>query len=108
MKKLSHIAIIAAFTIFSGASHAGTSTGKVTFMIINSTNYLFFIAGVKTESPTCGNNSEWAINLGSAQGKALYALLLSAQAQDKTVSVVGNGTCSIWADREDVLYAAVY
>lgn len=108
MKKLSYIATIAAFTIFSGASHAGTSAGKVTFMIINSTNYLFVTAGVKTGSPACGNNNEWAVNLSTAQGKSLYALLLSAQAQDKTVSIVGNGTCSIWADREDVLYAAAY
>lgn len=108
MKKLSRIAIISGFLLLSGMTHAGTSNGKVTFMIINSTNYLFVTAGVKTGSPACGNNNEWAVNLGTAQGKSLYALLLSAQSQDKTVSIVGNGTCSIWADREDILYAAAY
>ncbi len=74
-------------------------------MIINASNFLFFTAGIKTGSPTCGNNNQWAINLATAQGKTIYALLLSAQAQDKTVSVFGNNTCNNWGDREDVLYA---
>ncbi len=93
-------AILLAFNV-----QAGTSSGKVTTMIINATNFLFFTAGTKTGSPTCGNNNQWAINLATAQGKTIYALLLSAQAQDKTVSVFGNNTCNNWGDREDVLYA---
>lgn len=87
------------------ASHAGSSSGKVTLMIINSSNYLFFTAGIKSGSPACGNNDQWAINLGTAQGKTIYALLLAAQAQDKVVNVVGNNTCNNWGDREDVLFA---
>ncbi|WP_235511556.1 hypothetical protein [Acidovorax sp. Root568] len=92
------------FTI-ACSSHAGSSSGKVTTMIINSSNYLFFTVGTKSGSPTCGNNDQWAINLATAQGKSIYALLLAAQAQDKTVNVVGNNTCNNWGDREDVLYA---
>lgn len=108
MRKIKLIALFACVITFGPASFAGASTGKVTFMIINSTNYLFVTAGTKTGSPSCGNNNEWTVNLNTAQGKSLYAMLLAAQAQDKTVSIVGNNTCSQWADREDVLYAASY
>jgi len=83
---------------------AGTSSGKVTSIIINASNYLFFTAGTKTGSPACGNNNQWAINLGTAKGKSIYVMLLAAQTQDKTVSIYGNQTCNEWGDREDVLY----
>lgn len=87
------------------ASNAGTSTGPVTILIVNSSNYLFFTAGTKTGSPTCGNNNQWAISLSTAQGKSIYVMLLAAQAQNKQVSVYGANTCNNWGDREDVLYA---
>jgi hypothetical protein len=86
------------------ANAFGSSAGLVSNIIINSTNYLFFTAGEKSNSPTCGNNNEWALNLSTAKGKSIYVLLLSAQLQSKVVYVIGNGTCNEWGDREDVLY----
>lgn len=104
--KITNKISIAVCTAFIACNvQAGTSSGKVTTMIINASNFLFFTAGTKTGSPSCGNNNQWAINLATAQGKTIYALLLSAQAQDKTVSVFGNNACNNWGDREDVLYA---
>lgn len=105
MKAINKIAIATCIAVLSCSAQAGSSSGKVTSLIINSSNYLFFTAGVKIGSPSCGNNNEWAINLTTAQGKTIYALLLSAQAQDKTVNVAGGNTCNNWGDREDVLYA---
>ena len=107
MKFNTKLIVIAILCATACASHAGSSSGKVTSMIINSSNYLFFTAGTKSGSPACGNNDQWAINLGTAQGKTIYALLLAAQAQDKVVNVVGNNTCNNWGDREDVLYAFI-
>ena len=105
MKISQKITLAACSLVFVCSAHAGSSSGKVTTLIINGANFLFFTAGVKTGSPSCGNNNQWAINLATAQGKTIYAMLLSAQAQDKTVSVFGNNTCNNWGDREDVLYA---
>ena len=34
----------------------------------------------------------------------MYALLLSAQAQGKFVSVTGNQGCAVWGDRENPLF----
>ncbi|MDR0203806.1 MAG: hypothetical protein LBJ40_16785 [Delftia acidovorans] len=86
---------------------AGSSSGKVTTLIVNSENYLFFNAGAKTGSPACGNNQQWAINLSTPKGKSIYVMLLAAQMQDKTVTIYGNQTCNEWGDREDVYYGVM-
>lgn len=104
MKNIKPIAILACALTFGTTSFAGSSSGKVTTLIVNASNFLFFTAGTKIGSPSCGNNNQWAINLGTAQGKSIYALLLSSQAQDKVVYIVGNNTCNNWGDREDVLF----
>lgn len=104
MRKIKLITLLACTLTFGSTAIAGSSAGKVTTMIVNASNYLFFTAGTKSGSPVCGNNNQWAINLGTAQGKSIYALLLAAQAQDKTVYIFGNNTCNNWSDREDVLY----
>lgn len=104
MRKIKLIALFACTLTFGSTSFAGSSSGKVTTLIVNASNYLFFTVGTKIGSPVCGNNNEWAINLGTAQGKSIYALLLAAKAQDKTVYIAGNNTCNNWGDREDVLY----
>lgn len=106
MKIISRITAASILVLLACTAHAGSSSGKVTTMLINSSNFLFFTAGVKSGSPACGNNNEWAINLATAQGKTVYALLLAAQAQDKTVVIAGNNTCNNWGDLEDVLYAS--
>lgn len=83
---------------------AGTSTGQVGMMLVNAYNFLFFSAGTKSGSPVCGNNDQWVVDLSSPTGKSIYALLLYAQGQGKTVFVVGTGACANWGDREDALY----
>lgn len=107
MKNIKYLLIAIASTMIIGHAHAGTSTGKVTTMIVNASNFLFFTAGTKTGSPGCGNNNQWAINLGTAKGKSIYAMLLAAQMQDKSVTIYGNNTCNEWGDREDVLYGMI-
>jgi len=106
MKKfLISIATATCLLLNTGAHAAGSSSGLVGMMIVNSSNFLFFTAGTKAASPVCGNaNDQWSLNLSTAVGKSTYAMLLSAQAQAKVVYVFGNGTCNGWGDREDVLY----
>ncbi|CAM3839790.1 MULTISPECIES: hypothetical protein [Delftia] len=104
MQKILAAIFFAAQTI---AATAGTSSGKVTTLIVNADNYLFFTAGIKTGSPACGNNNQWAINLGTAQGKSIYVMLLAAQMQDKSVTIFGKQTCKEWGDREDVSYGTM-
>jgi hypothetical protein len=59
-----------------------------------------FSAGQHQNKPGCqilnGGGEGWAINVYSGHGKAMLALILSAQAQGKTITVWGNGTCDTW------------
>lgn len=98
------IPVLVGTILLATSAHAGSSSGKVTTLLVNSSNFLFFTVGTKIGSPLCGNNNEWAINLATAQGKSIYALLLAAKALDKNVTISGNNTCNNWGDREDVLY----
>jgi hypothetical protein len=105
MKNLISILIGLTCALLHLNGNAGSSSGAVTMMIVNSSNFLFFTAGTKSNSPSCGNNNQWALNLSTPTGRSIYALILSAQAQGKVLYIVGNGTCNGWGDREDVLFA---
>lgn len=93
---------------YSHSVYAGSSLGPVTTVIVNSSNYLFFEAGAiagKANCATAGN--QWALNISTATGKSIYALILFAKNTGRQVLVAGNGTCNNWGDREDVLYASI-
>ena len=57
---------------------------------------------MKSECSTQGN--EWASSVATPTGKAMYALLLTAAASGRAVSVVGSADCSAWGDREAPRY----
>ena len=105
MNILRSVIIVLVIFITPLSALAGQSSGLVSEIIVNGFNYLFFSAGTKSGSPACGNNNSWALNLSTAKGRSIYALVLTAQAQGKSLVVVGNNTCNEWGDREDVLYA---
>ncbi|HEY6528756.1 MAG TPA: hypothetical protein VIZ65_08675 [Cellvibrionaceae bacterium] len=93
---------------FSEAIHAGGSNGNVATVMVHSGNAVIFDAGVHNQKPACsivGNH--WAFSLTSEDGKAMYAMLLTAAAQNKKVSVYGTGLCSAWPDRETPLYISI-
>jgi hypothetical protein len=74
------------------SSQAGTSTGVFSSIVIsNLTNAVSFVAGAHNNKPTCanGSNDYWSFSLSNANAKAMYALLLSAAAQGRTIVVVG-------------------
>lgn len=97
--------------VASGKAIAGHSEGKVTMLMAHVGDLVMFRAGAHHNKPTCSTvGDEWAISLKSETGKAMYSLLLSAQAQGKSVTVIGppNGTqpesCPAWPDRESPVY----
>ncbi len=83
----------------------GVANGQVDLLLINSSNYLMFSAGAKTGAPGCNSvANQWAVSLDTAKGKSMYALLLQAQSQGKSVYVEGSGACTDWPDREFPVY----
>ena len=70
----------------------------------------FFHAGTATSRPACSANGDWAIDLvgsNAAAGKAMLAAIIAANAQGKSVHVVGTGACDVGGDRETVQYIVV-
>lgn len=108
MKK--YYTLIASITslLLAGHAHAGTSTGPVTNIFMHSPDVVMFKAGTTTGAPTCSPYSEWAIKLSDPAGKGFLAILLSAQAQGKSVKVHGyTNTCRDWGDRELPSYIVI-
>lgn len=81
-------------------SMAGSAAGRVTQVMVHINDVVFFsLDGEHVNRPAC-SASPWSISLTTNTGRAMYALLLSAQAQNQRVTVSGTGDCSAWGDRE--------
>jgi len=109
MKKLTHwIAAAVLLFSFSGAQAATASQGTVSGVFIHTPGILMFQVGtVMTATPSCAiGTKQWAIALTDPMAKSMMALLLSAQAQGKSVLVYSYlDTCRDWGDRVVPSYA---
>lgn len=68
-----------------------------------------FGAGTINGAASCAQGTQqWAIKLSDPAGKGFLAILLSAQAQGKSVYVQGySNTCRDWGDRELPSYIVI-
>ena len=86
---------------------AGGSVGTVNLLLPISANtegvvFLTTSPSTHTNKPLCSSQGdEWALSLANG-GKAIYAMLLSAQAQGLKIQVYGTGNCNVWGDRESI------
>jgi hypothetical protein len=97
-----------------GACYAGNGSGKITTIlahtkIVNNENIGVVMFNVEThlDPPAECPGHQWAFNADDGHGKAMYAMLLSAAAQGKTVVVKGAGDCQAWSDRERPLWIKI-
>lgn len=109
-KKIQHIRITSVLaTILTLSIHtnalAGNQTGKITQLTVRQSDGLIYfnVSNAAHNKPSCATHSYWMIrNEKSQVGKMQYAMLLTAQAAKRTISVTGSNTCSRWGDGEDV------
>lgn len=86
-------------------AYSGQQTGLITQVITRASDGLvyFYMSGSPSDRPSCATNSYWMIkDENSAAGKRQLAVLLTARATSKEVTVTGSNTCSRWGDGEDV------
>lgn len=107
MKKLLFLGFFIVQIFFIEKKLASTYTGKIESLSIREIDGLVFIYlnGIRTSDiPNCAKSQPYMIikNENSANGKRQLALLMMAQATNKTVVVVGADTCSRWIDGEDI------
>lgn len=89
----------------AGSANAGSSSGPIDTLMALRANLIVFSAGNHQNKPACSTiANDWAFSLATPGGKAMYALLLSAQAQGKVVNVYGEHACPDWGDRETPQY----
>lgn len=112
---LLQLIIFASSVLLAPATFAGTANGKVTRVFVLACPSATAQAGcsigiVKLSAlisggPACANNpGEWAFSLDTAAGKAMFNAILHAQAVGASVSIIGDGTCGAWFDRERPSY----
>lgn len=98
--KLLKSAVIALACIGAPA-FAGNGSGKVAQIGSVQGGVVIFSTQAHGGSPVCASvPNDWAINTSTAEGKAIYALLLTAVNSDRAVAVTGSNTCDAWGDRE--------
>jgi hypothetical protein len=86
--------------ILPGAAFSGAGDGKVTLLMPGNGVVIFKIES-HINKPACSTQGDdWALSLATDAGRAQYALLLSAQAQGRSVWVTGANNCAAWGDRE--------
>jgi len=104
MKRMT-IAISLLFVANGAVAGVGSSTGKVQSINVEQGAVFMFSAGTHNNKPACSTvGNDWAVSLATADGKAMYAMVLSAASQGQTVSVVGTNGCNVWPDRETPMY----
>ncbi len=86
------IGVLIMLFVMPPSSQAGTSTGVITNITVsNFNNTVTFLAGAHMNKPACANatTDNWSFPLNDPNAKTMYALLLSAAAQGKTITVIG-------------------
>ncbi len=116
MKKL-FLLLIALSACFSLPVQAGSADwGSIAFPLahpnaaLDGNGAIFFRTdGTRTGIPACATSTfgQWAINTTTSLGRAQLTILMTAYALGKRVRVSGNDLCSIWIDREDVLWIQI-
>ena len=85
--------------------NAGTVTGTVSAVITRASDGLTYaaITGTPSGQPACATHAYWMImNETSETGKRQYAMLITAKVAGTSVTIIGNNTCTRWADGEDI------
>ena len=81
-------------SLTTNAAMAGTATGTINpgWNIYGDGNMFFFLSGPNVD-PVCSIANRWAFDTTTPVGRSMYAALLAAYAQGKSVTVNGSATC---------------
>lgn len=89
---------------FAATAHAaGSGSGNVAGVNVESASGKFTTA-THSGAPSCATTGRWAVDVSTPQGQSLWSAVLLAYSQNKSVTVGGTGTCSVWGDSETVAW----
>lgn len=98
--------LILSMLVSTGAI-SGSGSGKVISIYAhrssNDQGVIMFKTEYASDMASCSTiHNEWAFPADTDEGKAMYALLLSAATSGLNVTVDGSGECDAWGDRESL------
>lgn len=106
MSKISSIITVLVLIFSPLVGHASNGDGRVILILPHTGDQIFFDMENHNISGTClvqGTPGKFRLDLNTKTGQAMYTLLLTAKAQEKTFeNVVGSGICT--GSRENVQY----
>ena len=62
------------------------------------------VIGTPTDQPACATDQRFAVNPNNDLGKAMIAILISAQVSGRRVAITGTNTCDIVNGYESISY----
>lgn len=82
----------------------GSTSGRIVNILAAATTAVVFISvDSHINKPACSTvGNDWALDVSTVQGRAVYALILTAQAQSRAIQIIGTNDCSVWGDRETI------
>lgn len=92
---------IIALAITLNACGDSSGSGKIVQLIAFNNNIFTFVTEKNSGIAKCNTNNTWASSLSTTTGKTMYAQVLAAQMQKKSVNVTGSGLCETLTNSEN-------
>ena len=97
----------------ASSAHAGVAQGKIGQLVVGHGGHKVFIEILGTVSGfPCAtshpNGFRYALSTDNPGGKEMLATLLAARAGDQNIQIVGNASCTLATNMEDVSYVWLY
>ncbi len=111
MNKFKFMHIICAIlfsTLFALPAFAGTGTGKVIWLRVSDNGFISFMTENYEDPPECARTLKtFSVKLTNEAGHAMLEMLLTAQAQDIDITVLGYGNCKDQSMHERTFYIKI-
>ena len=100
--------VVMLFLLAASTVYGGESIGKITNLVVNRYDEVLVEAGVINGSPECATENRFVADLNTDHGRAMYSMMLTAQAQGKEIRIVGQNICNIRVDYESIQFVGIY
>lgn len=100
--------LLIVFLVFvSYTTYAGDTVGTISDLVVNDQDQVLIAVGEMSNLDECASLSKYVLDLTTIHGKAMYSMILSAQAQKKPIKIAGSKQCNIRSNAESVRYVRI-
>ncbi len=99
--------VIVATLLWGTNAMAGNGNGLLTRVLMLAPSTAITGTATTPAQASCATEGEWAVDVSTAQGKSIYAMMLTAKSLDAPVTIVGTDTCDVIGDRETIYWIQI-